>query len=83
MLYEANCGKCHKLFGVGGAIGPDITGANRTSVDYWLENILEPNALIGRAYQMTSLLTTNGQSINGIVTEENAAAPGCEVANEL
>ena len=32
VLYEANCGKCHKLFGVGGDIGPEVTGANRTRV---------------------------------------------------
>ncbi len=83
VLYEANCGKCHKLFGVGGDIGPDITGANRTSVDYWLENILEPNALIGRGYQMTGVLKTDGQVINGIVKEENDDAITLQTATEV
>lgn len=82
-LYEANCGKCHKLFGVGGDIGPDITGANRTSVDYWIENILEPNALIGRGYQMTSVLMTSGQVVNGIVKEENEDAMTLQTATEV
>lgn len=82
-LYETNCGKCHKLFGSGGEIGPDITGANRASVDYWLENILEPNSLIGRGYQMTSILTTNGQVVNGIVKEENDDAVSLNTATEL
>ena len=83
VLYETNCGKCHKLFGVGGDIGPDITGANRTSVDYWLENILEPNALIGRGYQMTTVLTASGQLINGIVKEENDDAVTLQTATEV
>ncbi|MCO8123901.1 FG-GAP-like repeat-containing protein [Stieleria sp. TO1_6] len=81
-LYEANCGKCHKLFGVGGDIGPDITGANRNKVDYWLENILEPNALIGRAYQMQSFLTADGRVISGIVQTENDDAVTVQTATE-
>jgi putative heme-binding domain-containing protein len=83
VLYEANCGKCHKFFGIGGDIGPDITGANRTSIDYWLENILEPNALIGRGYQMTAVLTEQGQSINGIVKEDNDDALTLQTATEV
>ncbi|MEM6691872.1 MAG: PVC-type heme-binding CxxCH protein, partial [Planctomycetota bacterium] len=81
-LYEANCGKCHKLFGVGGDIGPDITGANRTNVDYWLENILEPNALIGKAYQVTSVLAADGRVVSGIIQEENEDAITIQTATE-
>lgn len=82
LLYEANCGKCHKLFGVGGDIGPDITGANRTKADYWLENILEPNALIGKAYQVTSVVTADGRVVSGIVQEENEDAITVQTATE-
>lgn len=82
VVYEANCGKCHKLFGTGGDIGPDITGANRNQVNYWLENILEPNALIGKAYQVTAFRTDNGQVVNGIVKEENEDAVTVQTATE-
>ncbi len=81
-LYEANCGKCHKLFGVGGEIGPDITGANRTSIDYWLENILEPNALIGRDYLTTKFLMDDGRLIVGLVKESNDDAVTVQTATE-
>ena len=81
-LYEANCGNCHRLFGSGGQIGPDITGANRTSTEYWLENILQPNALIGKAYQVTNVLTADGRVISGIVTEENDQAFTLQTATE-
>src|SRR5262249_20148585 len=37
-LYDRNCGKCHKLFGEGATIGPDLTGSNRANLDYLLEN---------------------------------------------
>mgnify|MGYP003662834369 CR=1 FL=1 len=81
-LYEANCGKCHKLFGVGGDIGPDITGANRSSVTYWLENILEPNALIGKAYQVATYVTVDGRVITGIIKAENDDAVTLQTVTE-
>ena len=42
----------------GGKVGPDITGANRASLDYLLENILDPSAVIPKEYAMT-VLTLN------------------------
>ena len=41
-LFAKTCQQCHTLFGAGGKVGPDITGANRASLDYLLENILDP-----------------------------------------
>lgn len=81
-LYDANCGKCHVLFDTGGDIGPSITGANRTNTDYWLENILEPNALIGRAYQTTTFILADGRVVSGLVKEENDDAVTVQTATE-
>lgn len=81
-LYDANCGKCHVLFDTGGDIGPNITGANRTNADYWLENILEPNALIGRAYQTTTFILADGRVVSGLVKEENDDAVTVQTATE-
>lgn len=82
ILYDKNCGRCHRLFGTGGEIGPDITGANRTSVRYWLENILEPNALIGKAYQVHSVVTEDGRVLNGIIKAQNEDAITLQTATE-
>jgi len=81
-LYDANCGKCHRLFGEGGDIGPDLTGANRTDLTYWLENILDPNAVLGRAYQMTTFLLVDGRVINGLVRSENEDAVTVQTATD-
>ncbi len=35
-VYQKNCANCHRLFGEGGTIGPEITGAQRTNIDYIL-----------------------------------------------
>ena len=49
-LFAKTCAKCHTLFGVGGKVGPDITGSNRANLDYLLENILDPSAVIPKEY---------------------------------
>ncbi|MCC7087181.1 MAG: DUF1080 domain-containing protein [Pirellulales bacterium] len=71
MLYSKTCAQCHTLFGVGEKIGPDITGANRPNLDYLLENILDPSAVVPKEYRMT-VFSENGRVINGIVKTRNA-----------
>src|SRR5690606_16191203 len=33
-LFQQTCGSCHKMYGDGGGMGPDLTGSNRRDVDY-------------------------------------------------
>ncbi|WDQ15289.1 PVC-type heme-binding CxxCH protein [Rhodopirellula sp. P2] len=82
-LYEVNCGKCHRLFGEGEPIGPDLTGANRSDVNYWLENILQPNAVIGNAYQMTTFLLADGRVVSGLVRSRNEDAVTVQTTSEI
>jgi putative membrane-bound dehydrogenase-like protein len=69
-VFQKTCAQCHTLYGVGGKVGPDITGANRSSLDYLLENIFDPSAVIPKEYAMTILTTSRGRIISGIVKEE-------------
>lgn len=73
-IYQQTCGQCHKLFGEGGDIGPDLTGANRGNIDYLLENILAPNAIVGKDYQAVTVLTLDGRVVTGLVREQSDAA---------
>ncbi|WP_222436083.1 PVC-type heme-binding CxxCH protein [Rubripirellula reticaptiva] len=82
LLYNNTCGKCHQLFGQGEKIGPDITGSNRGDLDYTLQNILDPSALVGRDYQATTIVTIDGRTINGLVRETNETAIVIQTANE-
>ncbi len=36
-LFQKSCAQCHRLFGEGEAIGPELTGAQRNNLDYLLE----------------------------------------------
>jgi len=70
-IYDNLCGKCHKLFGSGGSVGPELTGYERSSVLYWLENIVDPSAVIREEYLSFVVRTTNGQTLTGIISGQD------------
>jgi putative heme-binding domain-containing protein len=82
VLFEGLCASCHRLYGKGGAIGPDLTGAQRTNVDYLLENIVDPSASVAKDYQMEVIETTGGRVITGFVSGETEGAVTVAVINE-
>ncbi len=70
ILYGRLCGQCHKLFGNGGDIGPELTGGQRAELGYWLENILDPSAVIPENYQVTVVTLDDGRQLSGMLGEE-------------
>ena len=70
-VFQRTCGACHKLYGEGGTIGPDLTGSNRANLDCLLFNVLEPNAEVQDAYKMVVVTTRDGRTYSGNVVAEN------------
>ncbi len=68
-LFIKSCHQCHKLYGDGGTIGPDLTGSNRNNLDYLLSNILDPSAEVAQDYRMSIVETVNGRVITGLIVE--------------
>jgi putative heme-binding domain-containing protein len=81
-LFQRDCANCHKLFDAGGAIGPDLTGSQRANLDYVLENLLDPSAVVGRDFQMQVFQTTDGRVINGIVLREDDSVVLIQTQND-
>jgi len=71
ILYTAVCGSCHKLYGQGGQLGPDLTGSDRHNLDYLLGNIVDPNALVPADYRVTVFKLKDGRTISGVIPEQN------------
>ena len=82
-VFKRACSACHKLYDEGGAIGPEITGANRANLDYLLGNILTPSADIQDAYRMVLILTDDGRLYSGILAGENEHQVQLRVPGEL
>ena len=71
-LFSQTCGVCHTLFGAGGKIGPELPGSFE-DIDYLLQNIVDPNAIIGKDYQQTFAKLKDGQMVSGIVAGDDAS----------
>jgi putative membrane-bound dehydrogenase-like protein len=69
-VFGKTCQSCHTLYAVGGKVGPEITGANRGSLDYLLENIFDPSAVIPKEYAATRIVLNDDRSVIGIIKSE-------------
>jgi putative heme-binding domain-containing protein len=81
-VFAKNCASCHKLYDEGGDVGPALTGSQRSNLDYILENVLDPSAVVPRDYQVNVIELQNGRVINGIIQSESDKAITVRTANE-
>jgi putative heme-binding domain-containing protein len=82
LVYSRTCQKCHKLYGEGETIGPDLTGSNRANLDYILENVFDPSAIIPREWRMNTVVTADGRVLTGILVEDAPESIVLQTVNE-
>jgi putative heme-binding domain-containing protein len=70
-VFAKVCGQCHKIYGQGQEVGPDITANGRASFDQLLSNVFDPSLVIGAAYQPRQVVTDDGRVLTGLVVEDN------------
>jgi putative heme-binding domain-containing protein len=68
--YDKTCAACHTLFDAGGKVGPNLTGSQRSSLDYVLENVIDPSGQVAKEYRVTIVDTKDGRTVEGIVAGE-------------
>lgn len=69
-IFATACAACHKLYGEGGQLGPDLTGSDRHKLSYLLENILAPSAIVPADYRMTIFQLKDGRTLTGVIPEQ-------------
>ena len=69
---QAGCAQCHTYDGEGSDIGPDLTEeASVRTLDYIMESILLPSAVIASGYEPVQLSTTDGLIYTGVLRSED------------
>lgn len=71
-VYTKLCASCHVMNGSGTSMGPDLTGSWTNGVDYFLENIIDPNAVVGENFQLNVVTKKDGTVVSGMPTGETA-----------
>ncbi len=81
-VFQRTCAQCHKLYGVGGDVGPELTGSDRANVDYVLENVLSPSAAVANDYMLTTVATRDGRVLLGLLREQTERTLTVQTVNE-
>jgi putative membrane-bound dehydrogenase-like protein len=82
-IFSKTCQRCHMLYAVGQHIGPDLTGSNRNNLDYLLENIVDPSAVMANEYRQTIIRTEDGQVVTGILKSETEKSVSLQTVDAL
>jgi len=71
VVFKNNCMACHRLFGEGERIGPELTGAQRGDLDFLLSSLVDPSAVVRKEYAGQTFALKDGRVLTGMVVEED------------
>ncbi len=69
-VFQKTCAVCHTLYGEGAKIGPELTGADRHNLEYLLDNILDPSAVVPENYRAWVISMKDDRVLNGIIVSQ-------------
>ena len=65
------CLVCHKFYGEGADVGPDLTGVGRSTLDALLHNVIDPNEVVGNGFENTEVELKDGRVLSGRIVEDS------------
>lgn len=69
-VFQKVCAACHRLDGVGKAVGPELSALTDKSPQALLAAILDPNRAVEDKYKTYAIITKDGRSFSGMILEE-------------
>jgi len=82
-IFEKRCANCHRLFGSGGELGPELTGSDRRNLEYLLRNVIDPSAIVPREAMAMIIETSDGRTLSGLVVSESEVSIALRSADLL
>ena len=70
VIFTTTCAVCHKFHGGGQEVGPELIGSGRSSLDALLNNVIDPNQIIGNGYENVIVTTKDQRTLAGRVVED-------------
>jgi putative heme-binding domain-containing protein len=71
-VFKNVCSACHKLEGVGNAVGPDLASIKNRGLESVMTNVLDPNREVLPQFFTYTLVTDGGLIVAGMITAETA-----------
>lgn len=72
-LFKQHCASCHRLFGEGQVVGPELTFANRGDRDFLLVSLVDPGGIVRKEFQASVLHLRDGRVITGLIAGQSPA----------
>ncbi len=69
--FKKVCAQCHKIYGEGAEVGPDLTLNGRNDFNQLLSNVFDPSLVIGAGYRSYTVITNGGRVLNGLLAEDS------------
>jgi putative heme-binding domain-containing protein len=69
-VFNKLCAQCHKIYGSGQDVGPDLTANGRNDFEQLLSNVFDCNLVVGPGYRATTIVTHDGRLLSGLLSEE-------------
>jgi putative membrane-bound dehydrogenase-like protein len=71
-LFVQHCSNCHRMEGVGHAVGPDISDSRTKTAEALLVAVLNPDAAIDASFTRYQILTVDGEVVSGLLHREDS-----------
>jgi putative membrane-bound dehydrogenase-like protein len=73
-VFSQTCAACHRLFGEGNQLGPDLTGAERRNTEWLLSQTVDPSVFIRPEYVNHNVEMKDGRTLSGLIVEQGEKA---------
>lgn len=69
-VFQQNCAICHRIDGQGGLIGPQLDGIGNRGLERLVEDVLDPNRNVDRAFRSHIIKLKDGEVVSGLPRRE-------------